>query len=360
MKPVYKSGNKNDPKNYRPISLLEPIFKLYEKVLERRLSQFFQENKTITHLQMGSKPNSGTTEALFQLLSTLTDDKPTLGLLDLSKAYDRVWRVGLWTKLHKVGICGRLLRAVHSTYSSPSVKIRIGNKFSNPYSMENGLRQGSVLSPILFVLLFSDVTDALDNTKGVELGGENFHCQLFVDDSILVTNSVADLINQIDAFNNHAFKWGSVLNIDKTQILTQDSFCSHEHDLSLRNLPKEKIDVAKYLGVWITLKNSTWNQHYNKVLSKARRTFYDLRQIGLRPECMPPTEIISLIKVLVIPQLMYASEVLQPSEAVIKKVDSFLRQMAKKTLLIPESHSNNSVLWEAGLMESEQPYKKLS
>ena len=352
IKPIYKKGDVNEPKNYRPISLLEVIFKLYEKLLEVRLRDFVEQKKCITHLQMGSRAKMGTTEALFQMMSTVHTNKATLGLLDLSKAYDRVWRKGLWVKLDRIGVSGNLMRALHSTYSHPSAEIKIGDKTSKKYNLTDGVRQGSVLSPILFVILFSEITEVLHKNLGVKLpNNHTVHCQLFVDDSILVANSLPNLLRQINNFNNYAFLSGSVINIDKTQILSLENAESVKEELRQLNLPEEVDTIAKYLGVWITLKNHTWNQHYNKIIANARRAYFDLRRLGVRNESLNLEEAIYLIEILILPKLLFAAEVLTPSDAVINKVDKFLARMVKLLLDLPEKKFGDpkTILWEANL-----------
>ena len=353
IKPIYKNGNTNDPKNYRPISLLETLFKLYEKVLEKRLNAFIFNNNLLPNAQMGSRKHSGTIEAIYNLLSVITTTShPTLGLLDLSKAYDRVWRTGLWTKLINIGVSGKLLRAIHSTYSNPQALVKIGDKKSNTYSMKEGLRQGSVLSPILFVLLFSDIAHKLDPSLTPNPSDPtSLPCQLFVDDTILITTSPTELLEQLDNFNREALLQGSVLNLDKTCILTKENLSKHHCELEIRGISSQQDNVARYLGIWVTLHNQTWNQHFNKVLSKARRTFYELRSLGLRPECLHPPEIIKLIKILLLPKLLYALEVITPSEPVIDKVNKFLYLVASKCLGIPGDSPPPSSLWEAGISD---------
>ena len=152
--PLFKKGDVTNTANYRPISLLNSIFKTYEKILERRLRAFIEGNNLLTPLQMGARAKTGATEAIFQLLTAtqynMSNNNPLfLTLLDLSKAYDRVWRDGLWVKLHSLGIQGQLLRALHSTYSNPTFTVKIGDCQSESSQCTNGLRQGSVLSSTL-------------------------------------------------------------------------------------------------------------------------------------------------------------------------------------------------------------------
>ena len=355
--PIFKKKDMTLPENYRPISLLNSIFKVYEKILEKRLRHLVEERNILPNFQMGAIKNSGTTEALFQLLSTIhhneNNDKPVfLTFLDLSKAYDRVWRKGLWTKLWELGIRGGLLRALYSTYTTARFQVKIGDLKSKTTPIENGLRQGSVLSPLLFVLLFSEVTDHLDSNLGVQSPlGDFFHTQLFVDDTALLTYCEEDIQRQINLFNDFAAIWGSVLNMNKTNIISTKKIKNSNDWLTDMGMTSCVKTVARYLGVWISLKNSTWNQHYNIIISKARHAFFEIYAKGLKTECVTTEEAVSLFNKLVVPILNYGAEVLTPSTGAIVKVNNFLGFCAKLMLGIPLSTPNSSALWEANIVD---------
>jgi hypothetical protein len=357
VSPVYKKkGDKSNPKSYRPISLLNSIFKGYEKLLESRLRTYAEQNGVISELQMGALNNLGTSEAIFQLLSAISHNKNNgkpvyMTILDLSKAYDRVWRDGLWAKLWTVGIKGKLLGALLSTYKQPQSKVRVGDFTSDTFLNKEGLRQGSVLSPLLFVILFSDVVKALDSNSGIPLPGlGSLHCQLFVDDTVLLTDNEDAIARQLDRFNAFAILWGSVLNIDKTVILSTTKLKNEDDWLENYLLLDAPNNTAQYLGLWLTLKNDTWNQHFDRTIAKARKAFYHLKSLGLRKECMPATESVSLFKLLILPKLTFALDVIIPSEAVIRKVDNFIGFCVKQLLGIPYSAPTITALWEANIL----------
>jgi hypothetical protein len=306
---------------------------------------------------MGSRTKAGTTEAIFQILSAISAAKQTkqpitLGLLDLSKAYDRVWRKGVWAKLFQIGVQGKLLRSLHSTYSSARSTVRIGDHFSKEYKQDQGLRQGSVLSPLLFVLLFSDIVGSVTEgglPAGSTMSPLTIKMQLFVDDTILITDTPDSLFKQVQQFNRGASAWGSVLNLKKTEIITNQSLKEHRWWLKENKMPTEPSNLTKYLGVWISIKNDTWNQHYDKVLQSARKTFFLLKCRGLRSECVSPMESVELVKSLVIPKLLFAAEVLTPSHAVIKKINKFIAYMAKMLIGLPMGSNDETAMWEANM-----------
>ena len=221
--PLYKKGEKTQTINYRPVALLNCIFKVYEKGLKAHC----EENGSINFCQKGSITGSGTVEAVFALYSAMRQNKNkpiTMAFLDLSKAYDRVWRTGMWTKIWEMGIKGRLFRAIHSTYSNATFQYQVGNTKSSLYHPTQGIRQGSVLSPLLFIMLYTDIVNASPRCKGIPLatttGEENLTNQCFVDDTVLIAGEPADIISQIEGFNSQAAIWGTILNLHKTKIIS--------------------------------------------------------------------------------------------------------------------------------------------
>ena len=152
-------------------------------------------------LQHGSRKGHGCPDAIttLQLLREHNGkDLLCVASLDLSKAYDRVHRPTLWKRLSKLGVNDHLLECITSTYSNYYGKVSIGKKSTKDYSLENGLRQGSVLSPVLFIAFMDTLLKELENSGiGISVPGAGKHNKvpgiMYVDDLCLVTNNLEDL-----------------------------------------------------------------------------------------------------------------------------------------------------------------------
>ena len=113
--PVFKKNDPSDVSNYRPISLLNTIGKVLEKIVHKYVYNFFSEHQVITTLQSGFIPGDSTVNQLVDIYNTfcraLDDGKEVRAIFcDISKAFDRVWHKGLLFKLQSVGISGSLLQ----------------------------------------------------------------------------------------------------------------------------------------------------------------------------------------------------------------------------------------------------------
>jgi hypothetical protein len=152
--PLHKSGDRRDPLNYRPITLLSIVGKVYSSVLCTRLTPWAERHGVLVPEQGGFRPGRGCAEHLFaltELISMRRTAKLTTYacFIDIKKAYDTVWHAGLMAKLQRCGIHGSMYRALGSLYAGCESTIRLGAQlgFTDFFPIETGVRQGCILSP---------------------------------------------------------------------------------------------------------------------------------------------------------------------------------------------------------------------
>ena len=138
--PIYKSGDKSDPKNYRGICVSSCLGKLFCPILNRRLCLYFEENKILHNSQIGFLPENRTADHVFTL-RTLIDkyvhyhkEKVYACFVDFRKAFDSVWHEGLFYKLLKTNIGGNLYNLMKSLYCNSTCSIKIGENKTQPFS----------------------------------------------------------------------------------------------------------------------------------------------------------------------------------------------------------------------------------
>lgn len=161
--PIHKAGPKDDPSNYRPISLLPTFSKLLEKVVNQRLVGFLEQKNLLHHRQFGFRKGISTEDAVSSLVrrvcSLLDDGNPCIGVfLDLAKAFDTVSTPILLEKLHKMGIRGTVLAWFQSYLSHRQQYLKVGTHRSSPRTVSFGVPQGSILGPTLFLMYINDIS----------------------------------------------------------------------------------------------------------------------------------------------------------------------------------------------------------
>ncbi|GBN47667.1 putative RNA-directed DNA polymerase from transposon BS [Araneus ventricosus] len=150
------------PQNYRPISLLSCLCKVFESVLLRRLSQFLDDNNLIISYQFGFQKQLSTNDQLVRVTELIDDGfekSETTGalFLDIAKAFDKIWHDGLLLMLMRLVVSAQLIEILRSYLTSRNFMVRVDNIISTPGPILTGCPQGSLISPTLFNIHVNDI-----------------------------------------------------------------------------------------------------------------------------------------------------------------------------------------------------------
>lgn len=234
--PIFKNkGDQLDPKNYRPITLLSCLGKIFTSVLNTRLNNYLDEYMLLHQNQAGFRSGFSTNDHIFSLyalfeLLRFKKKKLHCAFVDFEKAFDFVHRNSLFFKLLQNNVNGRFLRIIQNMYEGIKSYIRHNDECSGFFKCELGVRQGENLSPVLFSLYLNDLQSYLEehNIKGLESISCDIENELtiylkillflYADDTILLSESSKDLQFMLDTFSNYCENWKLKVNIEKTKI----------------------------------------------------------------------------------------------------------------------------------------------
>ena len=218
--PLFKKGESHLVKNYRPISLLNILSKIFEKLVFKEMYNYLTRNKRLSYLQAAYTPGSSTEHQLLEIydtiLNTMEEGKIIrFAFLDCSKAFDRVWHRGLLYKLESLGIGGTLLKWIKSYLTDRSQYVVINGIKSDTKKLYAGVPQGSILGPLLFLIYVNDMIDSV--TCNIRLYADD--CSIFVTGTDPV-KIASDLSKSLTEITEWAKKWQVTFNPNSTKLFT--------------------------------------------------------------------------------------------------------------------------------------------
>ena len=211
--PLYKGkGDAKECSNYRSVKLLEHGMKVIERVFERRLRQ----KVDINEMQLGFMPGRGTIDGIFAIRQLMekfraVDRRLYMVFVDLEKAFDRVPRDLIWWALRRKGVIEREIAAIAEMYRSPQTAVRLDGEFSNYFTVNVGVHQGSILSPLLFIIVVDEIT------KHLKTDLREF---LYADDLVLIGDSWEEVAGKYVSWKSALESKGLKVNVNKTKAMS--------------------------------------------------------------------------------------------------------------------------------------------
>ena len=304
--PIYKKGAHNDVGNYRPVSVLPLMSKIFEKAMSHRLIDYVGKFSILSSSQFGFQRGKSTADAILSLTEELyksfNEKKHNISIfIDLKKAFDTVNHSILLEKLYRYGIRGLPSNWFRSYLADRSHRVKIGSSFSNYEIVNIGIPQGSILGPVLFLLYVNDLVRVSDL----------FTYVLFADDTTLSASDsdYEALVNNINRELRKIGRWTIVnrlsLNLDKTySMLFSNRKCGND-DIFLDNEVVSRERSVLFLG--LTLDNRCcFDLHIDEICKKLSRSIGIMYKIR---SCVTNDVLWNLYYSLLYPNILYCINV---------------------------------------------------
>lgn len=351
--PVKKKGSGDQFEDYRGVTLLSVMGKVFGMVMEARLREFCESRGVLTDFQFGFRKDRACRDALLVVTEVMErageGEKVFLGFLDIAKAYPSVWRKGMWFRLWEVGVRGRMWRVVRSLYAKCEVAVRVGGEADDWYEEFVGLREGCVLSPLLFAIYINDLPAELERggCRGVKVGGKVVRCLMFADDVVMMASSAEDLQRCFDVVYNFSRRWRFKYNfgVDKTAVMVCGGVGAGE-SWTLGEVSVAVVQDYRYLGVRLMAGGQArWKLRREELLVKSRGAFWRAWGLGMAGGWLSPRAARGLWGSLVCSVMEYGAEV--DSEA-WEEAEVLQRMAGRMCLGVGRSVPNAVVMGEMG------------
>lgn len=352
-----KQNNSTNPHDYRPIALTNCTSKIMERMVNRRLTTVLQEKEVLDCRQHGFLKGRGT-GSYFATLGQVLDDALNNNLhvdiaaLDLSKAYNRVWRPAVLRQLINWGIHGNMGNFIHNFLQNRTFQVIIGNTQSQTFQEETGVPQGSVLAVTLFLISMNSVFTYLP--KGV-------YIFVYADDIVIavVGKTPKAVRRKLQAAVRSVSRWA-----DSVGFQMAAEKCSITHCCMLRHHPWEnpvtingcEIPFKKemrILGVTIDRK-CNFIPHFNSLKKNTESRIRLVKAISSRHQTGNRRTLINIGRSIVVSKLLYGIEItIRAANTMIQLLSpSYNRMIRLASGLLPSSPTLSTLI-ESG----ELPFK---
>ena len=281
--PIHKNGDFSSPNNFRPISSLPFISKIYEKFIARRLLKFLSKYKILSPKQFGFQSGISTCDALINLTEEIyraLDNKNhyIATMVDIRKAFDCVDHVILLKKLEAYGIRGTPLDWFKSYLKDRKCYLEMDGIISNEKTFNISVPQGSILGPVLFLI----------HINNLPAFSTSLSSQMFADDTIVsyagsnISEVTSTLTIELDKLSNWMRDNKLTLNPSKTEMLLVSNRIHDQNDLSI-SFCNENVSFSsscKYLGVYLDhkLNFKVHIDHVTKTIARYTGILYKIKQ----------------------------------------------------------------------------------
>ena len=341
---IYKKNDHKDPNNYRPISLISNLGKILESIIKDKLYKIAENNNIIPNTQSGFRKNKSTNDQLFKISQTLAQNKnrkkqTDLILIDFEKCFDKVWIDAPFYKLFLLKFPNYLIKIIESFLKNRKNLVKIKKTYSTHFIPQNGLPQGSCISPILFLIFACDIP--MPNSNNIILS--QFADDIAIYSTIIKQKNIKDFQKYINDIAEWCEFWKLKINNKKTIKMSFHTKAKTKSSYSINNNIITEAQNGTFLGVTLDSK-LTLELHTNSIKQKCYPRLQLLNSINNNKNININTKrkiYLSLIRSII----EYApSFTLCAHQTKIEKLEKIQKKCIKQILNLRPNHNTTDAL----------------
>ena len=354
--PIHKKGLMSEPSIYRGITLMSCFAKLFLSILNNRLMQFTMDKNILSDSQLGFLPGNRTSDAHIIINNVVRKYCHKNGrkiyscFVDFAKAFDTIPRDILFNKLLSYGIRGRFFNIIKNIYTNDKACVKIRNKYTEDFEINLGVRQGCVLSPLLFNIFLSDLSKKLDSIDGkVKVNNSEISSLFWADDIVILSESETGLKEMLGALEEYTSQNKLEINTDKTKVMIFNKTGRLlRRNYYINGVQLENVRSYKYLGFLLTPSGEI-NSGLQDLRDRALKAFMKLKNDLGTAFTQDVLTTLTLVDVMIKPILLYNSDfwgcMKLPKFNPIENLDMMI---CKMLLGVQKNTTNIGVLLELG------------
>ena len=284
--PIPKRGDVLQCNNNRTIALISHCSKILLKIISNRMKP--QMDVEINETRAGFRSGTGTRNQILNLKLIIEKNREFgndifLCFIDYSKAFDMVSHEILWITMKRMGFSLHIIDLIRSLYSKQKAAVRTTHGLTDWFDIEQGVRQGCILSPHLFNIYSEQIMrNALEDfTGGVRIGGRVITNLRYANDVVLIAGGMEELQELVDRVSKASSQFGLSLNPSKTKVMKICRKPSNDEELHFITVNNKRLENVKefiYLGSLIT-NNCDDTKEIRRRLCIAKTAMISLPQI---------------------------------------------------------------------------------
>ena len=349
--PLPKVPKARNCSDYRTISLISHTSKILLNVMKSRITPIIEE--FLGESQMGFRKGRGTRDAIFQL-QTICERSLEFGktvylcFIDYQKAFDMVKHDKLVEVMKKTGIPELEIRLITNLYWKQQAVVKTAEGLSNSVNIQQGVRQGCILSPILFNLYSEWMTKEIEeNTEGIKINGDIIRDCRYADDAAMLADTTEKLQKSVDILESVCTDYGMKINTKKTKVMAISKNGRAECKIKIGRDIVEQVSQFKYLGSLLT-EDGRCIREVKARIAMAKSAFMKYKDLMKRRINMSLK--MKILNTYIFSVVNYAAETWTFTKEIVNKINSFELWCYRRILRISyvDHVSNEEVLRRMG------------